>query len=156
MGVVENTSRAIQDAYPADLARFVCGVWDEERAGPLPAEGTVETLLSACYQASLLHEEERAVTFRVILCDPDRLALRQGPPSGLHKLEFPEPRPFDVQELRRLSPAANYYRSLIGVAHYGERGLRIWGLVHSGPRWLRWDQGGRDAPPPLPSAPIVL
>ena len=155
MGVVENTSRAVQDAYPADLARFVCGVWDEKRAGPLPEEGTVEALISACYQASLLHEEERAVTFRVILCDPARLPASEGPPLGIHRLEFPEPRPFDVQELRRLSPAADYYRSLIGVYADEEGGLKIWGLVHSGPRWLREGQGGRDAPPPLPRALVL-
>jgi hypothetical protein len=144
-------------AYPQHLATFVRERWDRTVPGAdsLPDAPVFEGLLSACYQSSLLREEERSVTFRMILCEPGRLAIRQGPPSGLHKLEFPEPRPFDVQELRRLSPAANYYRSLIGVAQYGEQGLRIWGLVHSGPRWLRWDQGGRDAPPPLPSAPIV-
>lgn len=150
--------RAGEDyAYPQHLATFVRERWDGTVPGadPLPDMPVLENLLSACYQASLLREEERSVTFRMILCDPDRLPVRQGPPSGLHKLEFPEPRPFDVQELRRLSPAANYYRSLVGVAPYGERGLQIWGLVHSGPRWLRWDQGGRDTPPPLPSAPIV-
>ncbi len=144
-------------AYPQHLASFVRERWSGTVPGahPLPDPPMFEGLLSACYQASLLREEERSVTFRLILCDPERLAIRQGPPSGLHKLEFPEPRPFDVQELRRLSPGATYYRSLIGVAPYGERGLQIWGLVHSGPRWLRGDQGGRDAPPPLPSAPIV-
>lgn len=144
-------------AYPQHLSSFVRERWSGTVPGadPLPDPPVFESLLSACYQASLLREEERSVTFRMILCDPDRLAIRQGPPSGLHKLEFPEPRPFDVQELRRLSPSADYYRSLVGVAPCGERGLRIWGLVHSGPRWLRWDQGGRDAPPPMPSAPIV-
>src|SRR5919112_170590 len=136
MGVVKNTSRAVQDAYPADLARFVCGVWDEERAGPLP-------------------EEERAVTFRVILCDPARLPPSEGPPSGIHRLEFPEPRQFEVQELRRLSPAADFYRSLIGVYADEEGELKMWGLVHSGPRWLREGQGGRDAPPPLPRALVL-
>ena len=97
MSAVQNIRRTGQDAYPADLARFLCGVWDEERAGPLPEESTLETLISACYQASLLHEEERAVTFRVILCDPERLPSSEGPPTGVHRLEFPEPRPFEVQ-----------------------------------------------------------
>ena len=115
----------------------------------------MEALISACYQASLLREEERSVTFRVILCGPDRLPPRGGPPGGIHRLEFPEPRPFDVQELRRLSPAADYYRSLVGVCWDEEGDLRIWGLVHSGPRWLRADQGGRDAPPPLPQVLIL-
>ncbi len=144
-------------AYPHDLASYVRERWDDAIPGadPLPDPAVLETLISACYQASLLREEERAVMFRMILCDPDRLPTREGPPSGLHKLEFPEPRPFDIQELRRLSPAANYYRLLVGVRFDEERGLRIWGLVHSGPRWLRAHQGGRDAPPPLPSALIV-
>src|SRR5215207_3184873 len=155
MGAVEDTRRTIRDAYPADLARFIRERWDEDRAGALPDSHTLETLISACYQASLLREEERAVTFRVILCDPDRLPPNEGPPGGIHRLEFPEPRQFDGQEIRRLSPAADYYRSLIGICWDEEEDLRIWGLVHSGPRWLRADQGGRDAPPPLPPVPIL-
>ena len=154
MGAVEHT-KTMHDAYPADLARFVCERWDEKRAGSLPDEGTVETLISACYQASLLREEERAVTFRVILRDPELLLPNEGPPVGIHRLEFPEPRPFDIQEIRRLSPAADYYRSLIGICLDEEGGLKIWGLVHSGPRWLREGQGGRDAPPPLPRALVL-
>ena len=155
MGSVEDTRRSTQDAYPADLALFVRERWDEGKGGPLPDTDTLETLISTCYQASLLREEERAVTFRVILCEPDRLPPREGPPGGIHRLEFPEPRQFDLQEIRRLSPAADYYRSLIGIVWDEEEGLRIWGLVHSGPRWLRADQGGRNAPPPLPPVPIL-
>jgi hypothetical protein len=155
MSQVEDTHSTTQDAYPADLARFLHERWDEDRAGALPDQGTLETLISVCYQAGLLHEEERAVTFRMILCDPALLPLREGPPGGTHRLEFPAPRPFDIQEIRRLSPAADYYRSLIGVCFDEEEGLRVWGLVHTGPRWLRGGQGGRDAPPPLPSALIL-
>jgi hypothetical protein len=147
----------MRDAYPHHLASFVRERWDEAvpASDPLPDPEVLETLVSACYQASLLREEERSVTFRLILCDPDRLPTGEGPPNGLHRLEFPESRPFDVQELRRLSPAANYYRSLIGVGWDKEQGLRIWGLVHSGPRWLRADQGGRDVPPSLPPVLII-
>jgi hypothetical protein len=155
MGTVEDTQRTTQDAYPADLAHFLRERWDEEMAGPLPGSSTLETLISACYQASLLREEERAVTFRVILCAPDIFPPNEGPPGGVHRLEFPEPRPFDIQELRRLSPAADYYRSLIGVCMDEGGELCIWGLVHTGPRWLREGQGGRDAPPPLPQALIL-
>jgi hypothetical protein len=155
MSSEEDIRRTTQDAYPADLARFVRERWDEDRAGVLPDQDTLETLISACYQAGLLREEERAVTFRVILCDPDLLPPCEGPPGGTHRLEFPKPREFDVQEIRRLSPAADYYRSLIGVCFDEEEGLRIWGLVHSGPRWLRGGQGGRDAPPPLPPALVL-
>ena len=154
MSPVEDTLRSTRDAYPADLARFVRERWDEDRAGALPDRDTLETLISTCYQVGLLREEERAVTFRVILCDPDLLPPREGPPDGTHRLEFPRPRPFDVQEIRRLSPAADYYRSLIGACFDEEEGLRVWGLVHTGPRWLRGGQGGRDVPPPLP--PVLV
>src|SRR5215218_7556607 len=95
MSPVEDTLRNTQDAYPADLARFVRERWDEDRAGSLPDQGRLETLISACYQAGLLREEERAVTFRVIFCDPDLLPPFEGPPSGMHRLEFPKPRQFD-------------------------------------------------------------
>ena len=80
----------------------------------LPDQGTLETLISACYQAGLLREEERAVTFRVILCEPDLLPPFEGPPSGTHRLEFPRPRQFDVQEIRRLTR-----RRLLPLAHRG-------------------------------------
>jgi hypothetical protein len=142
-------------AYAHDLAHFVRERWNDSTADPLPDPSVLELLFSTCYQASLLREEERAVMFRLILCDPERLPVREGPPSGLHRLEFPEPRPFDVHELQRVSPAANYYRSLLGVGMDEEGELRIWGLIHSGPRWLRAHQGGRNAPPPLPPVPIL-
>ena len=154
MSPAEDARKSTLDAYPADLARFVRERWEEDRIGVLPDQGALETLISVCYQAGLLHEEERAVTFRMILCDPALLPLREGPPGGTHRLEFPAPRPFDIQEIRRLSPAADYYRSLIGVCFDEEEGLRVWGLVHTGPRWLRGGQGGRDVPPPLP--PVLI
>ncbi len=148
---MEETRRTTTEhAYPADLAAFVRERWDGTAIPLPPDQGTLETLISTCYQASLLREEERSVTFRAMLCDPSELPSLAGPPGGLHVLEFPSPRTFDLQEVRRLSPAADYYRSLIGVCWDEEEGLRIWGLVHSGPRWLRADQGGRLAPPPLP------
>src|SRR5215212_4185692 len=155
MSSVEDTRRATQDAYPADLAHFIRERWDEDGAGPLPDQGVLESLISVCYQASLLREEERAVTFRVILCDPDRLPPNEGPPGGIHRLELPEARQFDIQELRRLSPAADYYRSLVWVCLDEGGELWSWGVVPSGPRWLREGQGGRDAPPPVPRALVL-
>ena len=65
------------------------------------------------------------------------------------------PRPFGKDELRRLSPAADFYRSLIGVGEKQGGGLEIWGLVSSGPRWVRSTQGGRGFAPPLPAVPVI-
>src|SRR5215212_12027349 len=149
-------------AYPDDLASFVREHWEDssrgakdERDDSLPAAPVLEALLSTCYQASLLREEERSVTFRLIFADPDLFPEEEGPPEGLHRLEFTEPRPFDERELRRLSPAVDFERSLIGASPDGGGGIRIWGVVHSGPRWLRSVRGGREPSAPLPPVPVV-
>lgn len=162
-------SRGTVHAYPKDFATFVAERWDEglgasdARApvspnapvGPLPEISVLEEVLSTCFQASLLREEEQPVIFRLALSGPEVFPTEGAPPNGLQRLEFPKTRPFDAQELRRLSPATDYPRSIVGVRHDGESGLRIWGLVHSGPRWLRDRQGGRVTSPPLPPLPVV-
>lgn len=65
----DSTRYGAGHSYPGDLARFVRERWndtDGESAGAAPAllpdAEVLEELLSACYQASLLQEEERAVT----------------------------------------------------------------------------------------------
>jgi hypothetical protein len=63
------------------------------------------------------------VTFRLIFANPDFFPEEEGPPEGLHRLEFTEPIPFDERELRRLSPAADFERSLIGASSDGDGGL---------------------------------
>lgn len=162
-GVLATTNT--QDAYPRDLAAFVAERWGDRSSAsdppnrnplhPLPEAPMLEEALSACYQASLLREEEQPVIFRLALCEPEAFPTEGGPPDGLHRLEFPEPRLYNAQELRRLSSATDYPRSIMGVRYDGEKGLRIWGLVHSGPRWLRDRRGGRVTAPPLPPLPIV-
>ena len=154
-------------AYPKDLAYSVHDRWDDAPlyvgptpeatlpAGPPPALGVLEEVFSTCYQASLMREEERPVTFRLILCEPELFPAEGGPPTGLHRLEFTASRSFEVQELRRLSPAAEYNRSLIGARLSGGDGLEIWGVVQSGPGWVRTFQGGRDRHAPLPPVLVV-
>jgi hypothetical protein len=138
--------------------------WDRNPQGAEETDGTgtdlpdgpvLDNLFSTCYQASLLREEERPVIFRLIFADPKRFPESDGPPEGLHRLEFEEPRPLDEHELRRLSPAADFDRSLIGVSADEEGEAWIWGVVHSGPRWLRGVQGGREPSAPLPPVPVV-
>ncbi len=124
-------------------------------AEPLPEPQILEKLISICYQASLLREEERPVTFRLLLCDPEKLDPKQGPPAGLHRLMFTFPRPCDEQELRRLSPASDFYRTLIGVRLDKREGLQIWGLVSSGPRWIQPVFGGRKPVEFLPHCLVV-
>lgn len=128
-------------AYPRDLAQFV---HDELAAtGQASDVPTLVHVLSAAYQASLLRDEERPLTFRLLLGDASVLPIEGGPPTGHHRLRFDQPRRFDEEELRRLAPAAKMQRAMIGVAGERAAGLHIWGLVHTGPGWLRAIQGGR-------------
>ncbi len=154
-------------AYPHDLTYSVHDLWDDTslpvvraRGVPLPmspppALEMLQEVFSTCYQASLMQEEGRAITFRLILCEPELFPKEGGPPTGLHRLEFTAPRPFKLQELCRLSPAADYHRSLIGARLSGGGSLKIWGILQSGPGWVRTFQGGRGRHIPLPPALVV-
>jgi hypothetical protein len=147
-------------SYPGDLARFVLDRWRDvprllDGDDPSPDAAALEGFFAACYQASMLREEERPVVFRAVLAEPALFDPAGRPPEGLQRLAFPRPLPFDPRELRRLSVAADPQRTLIGVRQAEEGGLRIWGLINSGTRWLRDVQGGRRAGAPLPPVPVV-
>jgi hypothetical protein len=152
-------------AYPDDLAAFVHARWAEvEETDPwpdgsfpndAPPSDVIEQLVSTAYQASLLRDEERPVTFRAILTGPEVFASHRGPPYGVHRLVFVQPRPLDAHELRRLSQAAKYHRALLGVQATASGDLQIWGIVYTGPRWLQVSQGGRGVHASLPPVPVV-
>jgi hypothetical protein len=142
-------------AYPSELASFVRSVWPGQ-AAPLPRD--LETLLSLAYQATLLREEERPITLRMVVASPEAFPASSGPPHGVMRLLFAEPRPLtDARELSRLAPAAKYARAMIGVSESEPEGrLAIWGILYTGPRWLERRQGGRSLPPEIPSSPLVI
>jgi hypothetical protein len=144
-------------AYPSDLTERVLARWREANTAgeidvPLPAAHDLATVVSVCYHASLLREEGRPVTFRLALSEPGAFNDAAGPPSGLHRLMFARPLPLDQHELRRLTPAAAFSRSLIGATSAGEG---IWGIIHSGPQWLQSVRGGRATEQAVPHVPIV-
>lgn len=134
-----NARSSTPHAYPRDLARLVRAAWNARSAGghiaPPPALPALETLLSVSYQASLLREEGRAVTFRLAVANPSQFPDATGPPDGLHRLLLSRPRTLDAQELRRLAPAADAARALIGV-RISRKGVHVWGLLHAGVQWL--------------------
>ena len=75
-------------AYPSDLAKLVLLRWDAATAAgqirlPAPATSTLAQLLSICYQATLLREEGRPVTFRLAISAPETFDPAAGPPSGV-------------------------------------------------------------------------
>jgi len=123
--------------------------------GSLPDAAILESFFSACYQASMLREEERPVTFRAILAAPTLFPEDGRPPESLLRLAFFHSCSFDATELRRLSVATDTQRTMIGVRADETGGLLIWGLVSSGTRWLRDVQGGRQAAAPLPPVPVI-
>jgi hypothetical protein len=75
-------------AYPADLVDLVLRRWHEASATGhtklIPPRATqLARVLSICYQATLLREEDRPVTFRLALSHPEAFEPAAGPPSGL-------------------------------------------------------------------------
>lgn len=143
-------------AYPSQLAAFAMSRIDElglARPSGLRIQ-VLSSLLSVAYQASLLRDEDRPLSFRIMLADPKVFAEHEGPPSGAHRLMLRPSRPFEVHELKKLVPAVKFQRSLVGVHVDGGR-IHIWGIVHTGPRWLHFAQGGRGVAPELPGEIIV-
>ena len=75
--------------YPADLVRFISESWDADAGwDSLPGEAPLAHILSACYQASLMSEEQRPVAFRLLACSPQQLSPDDSPPTGMHRLIF--------------------------------------------------------------------
>jgi hypothetical protein len=145
-------------AYPRDLALFVRDRWPvigAQGCSALPDLIVLEHLISVCYQASLLREEERPVRFRLIFLAPDQFPPDLGPPVGLHRLLFRDKLPFTERELRKLSPSVDFYGSLIGLWRDGNSGLSIWGIMHSGSRWTQSLHGGGKGFQPLPDSLVI-
>jgi hypothetical protein len=153
-------------SYPKDLVSFIYERWQDpvfvdrvcSRPGctlELPDRAILEQVLSTCYQASLMREEERPVMFRLIIRDAELFPAEEGPPTGIHRLIFSKMRPFNEFELHRLAPAADFYRTLIGISIDPKEGAQIWGLLHSGTRWMHNVYGGRKTSPPLPLSLVI-
>src|ERR1700754_2316824 len=120
-------------AYPAQLADFVLDHWPAAVPLALDRRALAE-LLSTCFQASLAHEEGRNVRFRLVAATAEELS-RASAASDFLCLQFDEEQPFTPDNARRLSPAAPFHSSLVGVAPVGDR-WSIWGIVHTGANWL--------------------
>ena len=108
----------------------------------LPDLATLEGFFSVCYQASLLREEERSITFRAVLASPAIF-----PTDGCRQRVCSVWSSPLVSIRRQRAQAA--FRCDRHPAHVNRvqraqaGGLRIWGLINSGSRWLRDVRGGR-------------
>ena len=131
--------------YPRELAERIISEWPEvsNPLDDLPPKEALISLLSESFQASLLREESRPITCRLVLVNPCELSEAEGPPTGMHVLQLEDERKLSAQEIRRLSPCATFYRSLIGIRWGSEEGFRIWAILNSGTRWVARIDGGR-------------
>jgi DisA bacterial checkpoint controller nucleotide-binding len=142
-------------SYPGQLAELVKKVWPAEALNYLPSDSQLRLLLDVAYHASLLREELRPVTFRLLLGNPDEIITPELPPISVAGFQLDRPRPFNEQEVRRISMAADFFRSLIGVYVDPEEQLKIWGILLSGTRWVNAVDGGRFSSAPLPQRIVV-
>ena len=148
--------------YPKDLVFELLTLWrlgshgsenDETAYKKLPDFDALENLVSTCYQVSQMQEEARRLRFRIMLCEPeDIVGDGHSESKGLFTLIFSEPRPYNEYELLKLGPSTDYNNSLIGIRYRASEGLQIWGLIHSGSKWMHLIHGGSKQATPLPAA----
>ena len=142
-------------SYPAQLSELIKKVWPAASLDSLPADSHLRLILDVAYHATLLREEQRPVSFRLMLGEqyvPDDVRTAS---SGLAPLVLDRSRPFNEQEVRRISMAADFFRSLIGVYPDQNEQLRIWGILLSGTRWVNRVDGGRFSSSPFPPRLVV-
>ncbi len=100
---------------------------------------TLEELGALCdvlYAASLLKEEGETVRARLVIAPREGFPAGGGPPDGIHAVRFTSPHLFTSNEVKRLSPAAGFFHSALAIWPDRDRGLMIWGILNTGPRWL--------------------
>lgn len=122
---------------------------------PLPQE--IEKICQILYASSLLKEEGRAVRARVILAPPECFNAADGPPSASHAIRFAVPHKLTPNEIKRLSPAASFFHSVVAVwpDESRDRSLSIWGVINTGPRWMNLVAGGRKSAGNDISNPVI-
>lgn len=103
----------------------------------------VKTVCDLLFSASLLKEEGRAVRARVIFSPPEAFDLPESIAGSIHIIRFSSPLHLTANEIKRLSPAAGFFHSMIAIWPDGNKGFKIWGILNTGPRWLNLVAGGR-------------
>ena len=143
--------------YPRELAEKIISEWPQvtNPLDDLPPKEALVSLLSEAFQASLLREESRPIKCRLVLINPSELSKAEGPPTGMQVLQLQDERKLRAQEIRRISPCATFYRSLIGVRWDPKEGFWIWGILNSGTRWVARIDGGRLQSPAAPNRLII-
>ena len=140
--------------YPHELALALHQRWPAE-APPLPVPAVLEQFLSVLYQASLLFEEGRPVTCHAVLASQAQLEAQPVALTDFHLVRFAEPRAWNEQEVRRLSPAVHQRSSALAVEQVAAGHLQLWGMLFSGHEWDQVPDGPRPAGASAPNALLV-
>jgi Probable sensor domain DACNV len=131
--------------------------WVEIPTPPSPDRAKLIDFFDVAFLASLTYDERRPTIFRLILCPQNELekifAHRRG--SEYTPIKFSNPLPFEPAQVRRLAPATDPSRVLIGIETAlddSSSPFRIWGLLDTGSSWsgfLQHERGGGMPPPDL-------
>lgn len=135
-------------AFPADLVNDVMEKWQNRtvamfRLPPLPGREQLQRLLEAAYLAAHETDEARPITF-TICCTPVASTVRRVEQNDLvESWGFSLPRPYDIQELRRLAVTTDLDSAAIWVQFPGEPDgqLTIKGLLNLGRSWANARDG---------------
>lgn len=138
--------------YPHDLAVALQQRWPAA-AAPLPALPVLTQFISVLYQSSLLFEEGRPVECHVVLASQAQLEAQPVTLLDFHLVRFAEPRAWNEQELRRLSPAVQHTSNLLAVEQTLDGQLRVWGMLFTE---HEWDQVVNSPHPNAAAAPQAL
>jgi hypothetical protein len=157
--------------YAADLVRKLKQVWKrtrlyvrEEQPPPLPADAVLRRLLDVAYHASLLTEEQRRPSFRIVYCP--RSEFKDGPTHRVRscvRINFWSACPFTEKQLLQLAPATDPTSVMIAVEAADDAAsgngaapaeLKIWGLLDTGSSW--WEHTRRDSERVVHSPPDLL
>ncbi len=123
--------------FPKTLAGVTIKRWDRMVGGdyttpPRPPDRLLVELLEVLYLAAAMPEEARYPQFNVVAVPMSE--IRNSSIGDIWSFEFP--RPFSVDEVRRLAPAVDSKKSAM-LCCWSKDGWQIAGLVDLGTSWSR-------------------
>jgi hypothetical protein len=150
--------------YPGDLVKLCIRAWrrvQKDRGAPpnygelrsdLPAEPHLKHLLETIYHVSLMAEEGRRLSIRVMFLCPGDFQRTEEAHGVRHELaRLQSPRDLSTSELLKLAPAVRATESAILVSRRPEveptahDSLCIWAIVHFGTQWAGYLAGIEEA-----------
>jgi hypothetical protein len=137
-------------AFPADLVEDVYARWHATahvtglfRRPTLPPRAQLRRIFQVAYLAGLETDEGRSLRFTLCCTPPLHGVQRYGRDELVEAWELDTPRPFDVQELRRLAATVDMDGAALWVEfrESGDEPACIRGLLNLGRSWAHAREG---------------